>query len=224
MPRSQGDALPLASGESSSTELAFYPNRYLDASWRQEMLPGAVWSLLSSPRTEGRLARYVEKQAGLKPFLPTVRFDSPKVRFCLLPSPALTRIAAWAGLATNAEFLRRLIDAPSVSRLRRELSPEAYEFVLRRAPLLTRSNSPLPPDLSSDAPLAEQLEHSGANHIALAVADLDAHFRARLALKLHKRHATVLGAPRGTLQAEGAWQVLLKIIREVEPECSALLA
>jgi len=110
-----------------------------------------------------------------------------------------------------------------VARIRRELPTASYDFVVRRAPLLTRSADPLSLDLSDEVPLADQLERSGVNYIAMAVDDLEEGLKARLKLKLPKRHANLLDSPRGQVGADAAWQLVLKIVREVEPECEALL-
>lgn len=203
---------------------AFYPNRYLHESWRSMFLPDAVWEVLAeADRTEGRLARYVCERAGLPPVLSLGDLQLPKARLCLLPTDTILRVAVWVALALNANSLKRLVDAPSVARIRRELPAASYDFVVRRAPLLTRSTDPLPLDLSAEAPLAEQLERSGVNYVAMALDDVDAGVKARLKLKLPKRHADLFESQRGQVGAGAAWQLVLKIVREVEPECEASL-
>jgi hypothetical protein len=215
---------PDSSALKAAAAFAFYPNRYLHESWRSMFLPDAVWEVLAQAgRTEGRLARYVCGSVGLPPLLSLGSLQLPKARLCLLPPETILRVAVWVALALNAKGLKRLVDAPSVARIRRELPAASYDFVVRRAPLLTRSADLLSVDLSDEAPLADQLERSGVNYIAMAVDDLDPGVKARLKLKLPKRHADLFESSRGQVGADAAWQLVLKIVREVEPECEALL-
>ena len=114
----------------------FFPNRYVHPSWREEMMQPPLWDLLgATPRTEGRLAAFVADRAGLT--LPaTLAFDSPPACFCLLPWEAIEKIAHRTGLVLNAARFGKVIDGKLVARIRRDLGNEAYEFALRRAPLI----------------------------------------------------------------------------------------
>ena len=51
------------------------------------------------------------------------------------------------GLVLNGARLAKLLDAKLVNRIRSVLGPEAYEFALRRAPLITTQTDPMAPDL-----------------------------------------------------------------------------
>ena len=220
MQTNPSDASPIQIGAA----FAFYPNLYMHESWRSGFLPDAIWEVLSqTQRTNGRLAGYISEQAKLPPPPSLDTWRHPKTRFCLLPVETIQKIAVWVALALNANSLKRLVDAPSVARIRRELPANGYEFVLRRAPLLTRATDPMSVDLTTDVPLADQLERSGINYIALALGDLDEGLKARLKLKLPKHYAGLVEAPQGQVLAYAAWQLVLKIIREVEPECEASL-
>jgi hypothetical protein len=201
----------------------FFPNRYVHPSWRDEMMPPPLWELLgASPRTEGRLAAFVADRAGLS--LPaTLAFDSPPSRFCLLPWEAIEKIAQRTGLVLNAARFGKMIDGKLVARIRRDLGSEAYEFALRRAPLITTQTDPLAPDLAAETPLGEQLERSGLNYIGLALSGHAPELRTRLRLKLPKVHAPLLAAPQGGIAPEAAWQVVRKVVRETEPRWSASL-
>ena len=201
----------------------FFPNRYVHPSWREEMMQAPLWELLgATPRTEGRLAAFVADRAGLS--LPaTLAFDSPPARFCLLPWEAIEKIAHRTGLVLNAARFGKVIDGKLVARIRRDLGNEAYEFALRRAPLITTQSDPLAPDFAAEEPLGAALERSGLNYIGLALAGVAAELRARLRLKLPKVHAPLLDAPQGGIAPEAAWQVVRKVVRETEPRWSASL-
>jgi hypothetical protein len=201
----------------------FFPNRYLHDSWRADMMPPPLWELLAgSERTEGRLASFVLNRTGLS--LPTTAaFDSPQARFCLLPWDVILKVAQRTGLVLNAARLGKTIDGRLVARIRRDLGNEAYEFALRRAPLITTQTDPLAPDLASDAPLGEQLERSGINYIGLALTGIAPELKARFRLKLPKSHASLVGAPQGDTAPEAAWQVVRKVVREAEPQWIASL-
>jgi hypothetical protein len=201
----------------------FFPNRYMHESWRAEIMQPPVWELLAGcERTEGRLAAFVAGRAGLSP-LAAVAFDTPQARFCLLPWSAIARIAQRTGLVLNAARLGKLIDGKLVARIRRDLGGEAYEFALRRAPLITTQSDPLAPELAAETPLGEQLERSGINYIGLALARIAPDLRARFRLRLPKVHARLFDAPTGETSPEAAWQVVRKIVREVQPQWSASL-
>jgi len=201
----------------------FFPNRYLHESWRAEIMQQPVWELLAGcKRIEGRLAAFVSGRAALSP--PAAHaFDAPQARFCLLPWSAIVRIAQRTGLVLNAARLGKLIDGKLVAHIRRDLGGEAYEFALRRAPLITTQSDPLAPELAADTPFGEQLERSGINYIGLALARVAPDLRARFRLRLPKVHAPLFDTPTGETSPEAAWQVVRKIVREVEPQWSASL-
>jgi hypothetical protein len=201
----------------------FFPNRYLHDSWRADLMPAPVWELLAAcERTEGRLASFVLNRTGLS--LPAgAAFDSPQARFCLLPCDVVLRIAQRTGLVLNAARFGKVIDSKLVARIRRDLGAEAYEFALRRAPLITTQSDPLAPDLAGEASLGAELERSGINYIGLALSGIAPELRARFRLKLPKSHATVFNAPQGDTAPEAAWQVVRKVVREAEPQWSASL-
>jgi len=201
----------------------FFPNRYLHESWRADLMPQPVWDLLADcERTEGRLASFVLNRTGLS--LPAgAAFDSPQARFCLLPWEAVLKVAQHIGLVLNAGRFGKVIDGRLVARLRRDLGAEAYEFALRRGPLITTQTDPLAPDLAGDAPLGAELERSGINYIGLALSGVAPELRARFRLKLPKSHASVFNAPQGDTAPEAAWQVVRKVVREAEPQWSASL-
>jgi hypothetical protein len=213
----------MAALQAEGAAFVFFPNRYIHASWREEMLQEPIWELLGAdPRTEGRLAAFVTERAGLS--LPeTIAFDSPQARFCLLPWSAIEKIARRTGLVLNAARFGKVIDGKLVARIRRDLGNEAYEFALRRAPLITTQTDPLAPDLADEAPLGAALERSGLNYIGLALPGVAPELRTRLRLKLPKVHAPLLDAPQGVITPEAAWQVVRKVVRETEPRWSASL-
>jgi hypothetical protein len=214
-----GTAQTLVQAEGAS--FVFFPNRYAHETWRAQVLPAPLWDLLGSRRTEGRLAAFVVESLGLgAPVLPS--FDTSRTRFCLLPSPILLKVAQHLGVALNAARLGKVIDGKLVSRIKRELGREAYDFALRRAPLITSQTDPMAPDLSAD-PLVESLARSGANFMGLSVVDLEFGLKARFKLKLPKSYAHLIEAPQGKVRAEVAWQVVRKVVREVEPEWSGSL-
>ena len=201
----------------------FFPNRYLHESWRAEIMQQPVWELLAGgKRIEGRLAAFVSGRAALSPPA-ALAFDAPQARFCLLPWSAIVRIAQRTGLVLNAARLGKLIDGKLVAHIRRDLGGEAYEFALRRAPLITTQSDPLAPELAADTPFGEQLERSGINYIGLALARVAPDLRARFRLRLPKVHAPLFDTPTGETSPEAAWQVVRKIVREVEPQWSASL-
>jgi hypothetical protein len=213
----------MAGLQAESAAFVFFPNRYVHQSWREEMLQAPLWELLgANPRTEGRLAAFVTERAGLS--LPgALAFDTPQARFCLLSWEAIEKIARRTGLVLNAARVGKLIDGKLVARIRRDLGNDAYEFALRRAPLITTQTDPLAPDLAADAPLGAELERSGLNYIGLALAGVAAELRTRLRIKLPKVHAQLLDAPQGGIAPEAAWQVVRKVVRETEPLWSASL-
>lgn len=201
----------------------FFPNRYAHVSWRAELMPAAVWDMLaSSPRVEGRFAAFVIEKTGLGD-APVKTLASPQARFCQLPGAAAVQVARKVGLALNGARLARLIDAKLVGRIRSELGTEAHEFAIRRAPLLTSQPDPLAPDLAGETPLGELFERSGVNYIGLALSPLESSLRARFRLKLPRPYASPLDAPQGGVAPEAAWQVVRKVVREVEPGWSASL-
>jgi hypothetical protein len=201
----------------------FFPNRYAHISWRAELMPAAIWDMLaSSPRVEGRLAAFVIEKTGIGE-APVSALTSPQARLCQLPGPAAVKLVGKVGLALNGARLGKLIDAKLVARLRAELGAEAYEFAVRRAPLLTSQPDPLAPDLGAETPLAELFERSGVNCVGLALAPLQTAVRARFRLKLPRQYASLLDAPQGNLAPEAAWQVVRKVVREAEPGWSASL-
>jgi len=201
----------------------FFPNRYIHESWRAEIMQQPVWELLAGcQRTEGRLAAFVADRAALSPPA-ALAFDAPQARFCLLPWSAIVRIAQRTGLTLNAARLGKLIDGKLVAHIRRDLGSEAYDFALRRAPLITTQSDPLAPELAAETPLGEQLERSGINYIGLALARVAPDLRARFRLRLPKVHAPLFDAPTGETSPEAAWQVVRKVVREVEPQWSASL-
>ena len=104
-----------------------------------------------------------------------------------------------------------------------DLGGEAYDFALRRAPLITTQSDPLAPALAAETPLGEQLERSGINYIGLSLARIAPELRARFRLRLPKVHASLFDAPSGETPPEAAWQVVRKVVREVEPQWSASL-
>ena len=200
-----------------------FPNRYVHETWRAEMMQEPVWQMLTaSPRTEGRLAAFVADLAGLAPPA-SLAFETPAARFCLLPWDAILKVAERTGLVLNAARFGKVIDGKLVARIRRELGGEAYEFALRRAPLITTQSDPLAPDLAQEAPLGPALERSGINYIGLALKDVAPEFKARFRLKLPKLHAPLFDAPQGETTPEAAWQVVRKVVREAEPQWSASL-
>lgn len=213
----------MAGVNQSAAEFIFFPNRYIHESWRAGMLQEPVWAMLAAcERVEGRLATFVSEQAHLTT-PETLSLEQPQARFCLLPGASILKIAHRIGLVLNAARFGKLIDGKLVARLRRELGPEAYEFALRRAPLITSQTDPLPPDLAGEAPLGEALERSGINYIGLALRSVAPELRARFRLKLPKDHASLLDAPQGDTTPEAAWQVVRKVVREAEPQWSASL-
>jgi hypothetical protein len=201
----------------------FFPNRYIHESWRADMLAEPVWDLLAkSARVEGRIAAFVAGRAGLT--LPaSFDFAAPAARFCLLPWPAVRKVAQRVGLVLNAARFGKVIDGKLVARIRRDLGGEAYEFALRRAPLISTQTDPLAPDLAAETPLGEQIERSGINYIGLALAGVASELRARFRLRLPKVHAALLDAPQGEIAPGAAWQVVRKVVREAEPQWSASL-
>jgi hypothetical protein len=201
----------------------YFPNRYIHESWRADMMQPPVWELLAGAgRTEGRLASFVAERAGLAPPAP-VGFDAPQDRFCLLPWEAVRKVAQRTGLVLNAARFGKVIDGKLVARIRRDLGGEAYEFALRRAPLITTQTDPLAPDLAAETHLGEQLERSGINYIGLALSGVAPELRARFRLRLPKVHAPLFDAPQGGTAPEAAWQVVRKVVREAEPQWSASL-
>ena len=213
----------MAGLQAEGAAFVFFPNRYVHPSWREEMLQAPLWELLgANPRTEGRLAAFVTERAGLS-LSAAPAFDTPQARFCLLPWPAIEKIALRIGLVLNAARFGKLIDGKLVARIRRDLGNEAYEFALRRAPLITTQTDPLAPDLAAETPLGGAIERSGINYIGLALAGVAPELRTRLRLKLPKFHAPLLDAPQGTIAPEAAWQVVRKVVRETEPRWSASL-
>ncbi|HYD06463.1 MAG TPA: SctK family type III secretion system sorting platform protein [Reyranella sp.] len=213
----------MAAIDPQAAQFVFFPNRYIHDSWRAGMLQEPVWALLAGcERTEGRLAAFVSEKAGLA--VPAaLSLDNPQARFCLLPATAILKVAQRTGLALNAARLGKLIDGKLVARLRRDLGAEAYEFALRRAPLITTQTDPLAPDLSGEAPIGAALERSGINYIGLALQGVAPELGARFRLKLPKDHAPLLETPQGDTAPEAAWQVVRKVVREAEPQWSASL-
>jgi hypothetical protein len=200
-----------------------FPNRYLHETWRADMMQQPVWDMLAaSPRTEGRLAAFVADLAGLPPPA-SLALGAPAARFCLLPWDAILKVAERTGLVLNAARFGKVIDGKLVARIKRELGGEAYEFALRRAPLITTQTDPLAPDLAQEAPLGAALERSGINYIGLALKDVAPELKARFRLKLPKVHAPLFDAPQGETTPEAAWQVVRKVVREAEPQWSASL-
>jgi hypothetical protein len=201
----------------------FFPNRYVHESWRGDLMAPPLWSLFADcPRTEGRVAAFVIERASLGA-LPPPPFDTPAQRLCLLPGPVILTLALRLGVCLNAPRLGKIIDGKMVSRFKRELGAETWEFALRRASLITMQTDPLAPDLASEAPLSERLERSGINLIALSLADLDNGLKARFKLKLPKIYASVIDRPQGEIQPVAACQIVRRVAREAEPEWSALL-
>jgi len=200
------------------------PHRYLHASWRGGLMSEPVWRLLTgSPRVEGRLAAFVCHRLGL-PDVSASGLTTPQARFCLLPGPSLLRIARFVGLALNSRRIARTIEGKLVGRFRRELGMEAYEFAIRRAPLITTRADPRVLDFDAETSLEEQFVQSGVNYFSLALTDLDAGLRARLALRLPKALGGLLESPEGSVAPDASWSVVRKVVREVEPEWSGLLS
>jgi hypothetical protein len=213
----------MAGVDRNAAEFVFFPNRYIHESWRAGMMQEPVWAMLAAcERIEGRLAAFVSERAGLAT-PDTFSLGQPQARFCLLPGAAILKVAQRIGLTLNAARFGKVIDGKIVARLRRELGADAYEFALRRAPLITTQTDPLAPDLASEAPLGGALERSGINYIGLALQGVAPELRARFRLKLAKDHAPLLDAPQGDTAPEAAWQVVRKVVREVEPQWSASL-
>jgi YOP protein translocation protein YscK len=213
----------MAASTKQAAAFMLFPNRYVHESWRADMMQEPVWEMLTaSPRTEGRLAAFVTDLAGLPP-PGSLALETPAARFCLLPWDAICKIAQRTGLVLNAARFGKVIDGKLVARIKRELGGEAYEFALRRAPLITTQTDPLAPDLAADAPLGAELERSGINYIGLALKDVAPELKARFRLKLPKIHAPLFDAPQGETAPEAAWQVVRKVVREAEPQWSASL-
>jgi hypothetical protein len=210
--------------EAERMAFVLLPHRYLHASRRGELMPEPVWRLLAvSPRVEGRLAAFVCQRLGL-PDVSASGLTTPQARFCLLPGPSLLRIARFVGLALNSRRIARMIEGKLVSRFRRELGMEAYEFAIRRAPLITTRADPRVLDFDAEMSLEEQFVQSGVNYFGLALTDLDAGLRARLALRLPKALGGLLESPEGSVAPDASWSVVRKVVREVEPEWSGLLS
>ena len=210
--------------EAEGMAFIFLPHRYLHESWRGELMSEPVWRLLAaSPRVEGRLAAFVCQRLDL-PAASATGFATPQARFCLLPGGALLRIALFVGLALNSRGIARMIEGKLVARFRRELGVEAYEFAIRRAPLITTRTDPRVLDFHAETSMEEQFVQSGVNYFGLALADLGGGLRARLALRLPKALGGFLESPEGGVAPDASWSVVRKIVREAEPGWSGLLS
>lgn len=215
--------MPAAALAAERVAFAFFPHRRLHSSWRDELLADPWWQLLAgSERSEGRLAAFVTERLSLGALSPD-GFETPQARFCLMPGDTVLKVALRLGLALNAARLVKVIDGRLVARIRHELGAEAYEFALKRAPLITTQVDPLATPPADETALGGQLERSGINYIGLSLAALPSELRERFAIGLPKAHATYLRVPRGEVEPATAWQAVRKIVREVEPEWSALL-
>jgi hypothetical protein len=71
--------------------------------------------------------------------------------------------------------------------------------------------------------LLDILTQSGVNHLGLALGGLDAGWRARFKLKLPKALADTFMTPRGEIAPDAAWQIVRKVVREVDPTWNASL-
>jgi len=116
------------------------PTRYIHASWLQE-LGGAIQTNIKeiwekNPRSERQCAALI-----IKTFCHGFVWDfSDSIRcVVLMPSAELAKLIIYAGLAINACSIIRTISGRSIKALTAAFGPEAYEFAITRAPLLTGS-------------------------------------------------------------------------------------
>ena len=129
----------------------------------------------------------------------------------------------------NADKIISVIERKARQTLSRVLTAEEYEFVLYKAPLLSRKKSGTDLNISVDGRIAEAIDRSGWGLVVHTLFGLDNDLIRRALTKLSP------GGPWGDNQtlirqddlnrqdAAQAYQLAVKVCREVIPEWSRLL-
>lgn len=198
------------------------PFAAVDPSWIDDLPHGdLVRRLRGSPRAAKGVGAYLFESLELDSTW-CADFSRPSTRILLLPGDLLRRLCLYLGLALSCERLRNEIDGARVRSVRDSVGTEAYDFALKRAPLLGRlpQATPLAPEL--EPRLSFQLAGAGTLAADLTSGANGGPLR-RLTLKLPKRWSTLIDPEMPTEAPDADYAPLLrKLLDEVSPQWSPL--
>ncbi len=218
--------LPDARWLAPALQLNLDHGAYVDPSWLDALPAGALARrLLDGGRGQRRLSAYLGEALALDGAYCT-DFSDPRARLVLLPGGLLRQLCLYIGLASHSDLLRKELDGARVRALRQAVGDHAYDFAIKRAPLLGR--------LPAAGPLADSVEPrlyaldgaaALAGWLAGADADLAGVLGRRFALKLPMPwRQAIERATRPAADDVPAWSpILRKLLHEIAPEWSPLL-
>ena len=198
------------------------PLAAVDPSWLGDLPHGdLIHRLRKSPRAAKGVGAYLFEALELNSTW-CADFSRPSARVLLLPGDLLQRLCLYLGLALFSERLRNEIEGARVRAVRDAVGAEAYDFALKRAPLLGRL--PPAPPLPADVEPRLAFELAGAGTLAADLcAGPDKGSLRRLALKLPKHWSATIDS---AIPVEGPSpdysSLLRRLLEEVSPRWSPL--
>lgn len=199
------------------------PARYVHASWLEAFGGAAAWApLRDRRRAEPLLSQMLLEQLGPDRRL-VLDFADPAARLALIDGSDLSTLIDRAGLTVHRAALASLIDRAQVLPARHALGEEAWEFALRRAPLLAPPERTAPPALVLER-MPEQIRASGLRCLAEALAGQPAALLKRVMLKLPRRSRLDGAAIDAGGARERALRLFRNLIRDAGPRWTFLFA
>lgn len=160
-----------------------HPARCLHPDHRPAGLDQKLFArLVAHPRGESHISRWIERAYGLDP-RGCWDFSTVSWRLALLPPDDLQRLKRLCAAAEVHASIAALVDGARIRAVKQQIGAEAYEFALRRAPLLA-GNVPPRAGVPTADDLPSVLAESGRRALAVCLAGAPAELLQRLALRL----------------------------------------
>lgn len=197
-----------------------YPHRWALREWWEEFAPpAALMDLLErSRRGRRRLGHHFRRALGLEDMY--WDFCDPRRRLALLESPALERLARFAGAAAHAGALAKIVTRDERKTVTDHIGADAYAFALRRGRMVNPPSTVVQPDAAAPS-LASLIILQGWLWLEACLRDEPAAVRQRFRLKQHRTlelPSSPGESPSTESQPDHAWTLLQPVLREALSE------
>jgi hypothetical protein len=117
-------------------EFNMLPARYIHRSWIESYIPFNIFkSVAKSERGAEKLSNLILAHYKLN-YEFYYEFYDPSLRFALLPSEIISKLALYSGIALNYKFITKAIDKQKKTKIIESIGQHGYRFAVTHAPLL----------------------------------------------------------------------------------------
>ena len=199
-----------------------YPAAYAHPGWFSALLPEHLLDRLRKTRRGARrLSDLLLETNGLSK---ETWYDFSHLwwRFALLPPRVIDMLITYCGLAFAHRRVATLVDQSALARLKRSIGEPAYQFAVKRAPLMVGRHRGMDSAGADHDDLGNHVRQLGAAYFLSHFNDAPTAIAGRLAFKFAPAMA---GAAVNRTWDEAGWPLFKRIlVHEIDPQWQRLFS